>query len=182
MDQEALAYNNDNNHVVVIEQPPETAARPPRPGRLAAVAAVDDDAVHSITPVARVFQEGRRRQRRVVSPSPFVLQQQLPNSAGGVVSGQVARTLKISSVPLGPSKRKLHMSPFAALDDISGNMAARRRVTRRKVSMSGRRRSTSGTPMMPRRRSFLAPPSSSDPPPSQIVGVPLRTSIASSPP
>jgi hypothetical protein len=145
--------------------------------------------VHSITPVARVFQAGRRRQRRIVSPSPFVLQQQqqqLPNSAGGVSGDgrQVERTLKISSVPLGPSKRKLHMSPFAALDDIggsgAGNMAARRRVTRRRVSTSGRR-STSGTPMIPRRRSFLAPPTSSDPPAFQEGAVPLRTSIANSP-
>jgi hypothetical protein len=178
---------NRNNDVGELERPPETAVRPSRPGRLlAAVAVVDDDAVHSITPVARVFQAGRRRQRRVASPSPFVLQQQLPNSAGMVSGGaQVARTLKISSLPLGPSKRKLHMSPFASIDDVggggAGSMAARRRVVRRRVSASGRRRSTSGTPMIPRRRSFLAPPTSSDPPASQIVAVPLRTSIANSP-
>lgn len=175
-----------NNRNGEFEEPPETAARPPKPaGRLAAIAAVEDDMVHTITPVTRKFQARRRRQRRIVSPSPFVLQQQLPNSAGGVAgAGQLDRTLKISSVPLGPSKRKLHMSPFAALDDIGGsggNMAARRRVTRRKVSISGRRRSTSGTPMIPRRRSFLAPPASSDPSASQHISIPLRTSIANSP-
>lgn len=168
----------------VEEEPPETAARPPRPGRLVAVTAVEDDTVHTITPVARSFQAGRRRQRRIVSPSPFVLQQrQVSNSAGGVAGGGHAPR-KISSVPLGPSKRKLHMSPFSALDDIEssdGNRAARRRVIRRKVSISDRRRSASGTPMIPRRRSFLAPSRSSEPPASQISAIPLRTSIANSP-
>jgi len=167
-----------------VEEPPETAARPPRPGRLLALAAVEDDIVHTITPVSRVHQPRRRRQRRIVSPSPFVLQQQLSNSAGGIAgSGHPER--KISSVPLGPSKRKLHMSPFSALDDIDGsggNMAARRRVTRRKVSVSDQRRRISGTPLIPRRRSFLAPSRSSEPPASQMSPGALRTSIASSPP
>jgi hypothetical protein len=178
----------NNNKSDEVEEPPETVARPPRPGRLAAIAAVEDDIVHTITPVARVFQAGRRRQRRIASPSPFVLQQQQqPKSAGGVASGgHVERN--VCSVPLGPSKRKLHMSPFAALDDIGGsggNMATRRRVTRRKVSInpiSGRRRSTSGTPLIPRRRSFLAPSRSSEGPASQMFAVPLHTSIANSPP
>ena len=89
------------------------------------------------TPVARIARAraNRRKARTLVSPSPMVLQPASRKSFG-------ALKIKISEERFGPSKRKLHMSPYARLDSLDGTSErVRQRITRRRVSVSGRRNS-----------------------------------------
>lgn len=87
----------------------------------------------SRTPLTRIIRAKRRKSRTVGSDSPFVLR---PISGG---SSFGALQLRFKEEKFGSSKRKLHLSPYAALDGIGGGSeAAIRRITRRRISVSGR--------------------------------------------
>ena len=148
---------------------------------------------HSATPIdARPHNGQRRRGRRFVSPTPFVLHHALVPSAAQQQHHhhqQQQHDVEFQE-PLGPSKRKLRMSPFATSTENAGNSSRRvgvRRVIRRRVSISGRRSSSgdtgdTGTVSFPRQRSLLGPSSAVDAPHFVSAMPVLRTAIASSSP
>lgn len=96
---------------------PAPRQRPSRPPPIAVrplCGIISEDVSGTTTPVEcaspyRKKQRRRRRLRRIPSPSPFVIHKM--SLFGG---GNGAQTCDETATALGPSKRKLHMSPFAA--------------------------------------------------------------------